>query len=314
MSPIVELSTRDPERALPTLEEYFPGVRMKNPRGHFALELVAAEIKNLEVIKYHLQAPNSSSSADMSENYTFGHVDAGSIALATNREQIDTTQPWLFPDLRVHAHWEDVAITALTIPKPAALRMVRAQLGSDTAQLNFTGTTPIDVSRGRQWAAFVEYTSAAMTRESSMLDSPIVRTSAFAHLVGMLLETFPNTIIDDAHEASRPTATPSSVRRAMEFIDQNAHLPITVEEIARESRLSIRALQYAFSRHEGTTPVAYLRRARLDGAHVELREADPTAGATVSEIAVRWGFANAGRFATHYREAYGVLPKQTLDS
>jgi AraC-like DNA-binding protein len=314
MAPLVEVSTRDPERALPTLEEYFPGVTMSNPRGNFALQLVAADADPLSIIRYHLQAPASSSSADLSEDFSFGHVETGTLGLTTAHDTIDTRQPWLFPESRVHATWDDVTITALTISKAATTRMARAQVGSDTAALRFTGTAPVSASHGRQWTSFVEYTRGALTGESSTLDSPLVRTGAFAHLVGLLLETFPNTLIDSAHQRSRPIAAPTSVRRALAYIEQNAHLPITVEDIARESRLSIRALQYGFQRHLGTTPVAHLRRTRLDGAHHDLRQADPTSGATVTGIAIVWGFAHPGRFATYYREIYGVSPKRTLDS
>jgi transcriptional regulator GlxA family with amidase domain len=132
--------------------------------------------------------------------------------------------------------------------------------------------------------------------------------------MSLLLDTFPNTMMDGARQRSRPLTAPSAVRRAVSFIELNAHLPIDVEDIARESRMSIRALQYAFQRHLSTSPVAYLRRARLDGAHRDLVRADPTQGATVLAIALDWGFAHPGRFATYYREAYGVSPKQTLDS
>jgi AraC-like DNA-binding protein len=314
MAPLVELRTRDPERALPTLEEYFPGVRMSNPHGNFTLDLVAADVETMSMVKYRLRAPDSSSSADLSDGYTLGHVNVGTLGMTTEREQIDTTRPWLFPEQRVHANWDDVTITALTISKEMTLRMARAQVGSDAAVLTFTNTSPLDESRARQWAAFVEYTRGALTAESSPLSSPLVRTSAFAHLVGLLLETFPNSIAESMQQQSRPLAVPGSVRRATEFIDANAHLPITLEDVARASRLSIRALQYAFRRTLDTTPTAYLRRARLAGAHRDLRNADPTAGATVLDISLTWGFGHPGRFAQQYREAYGVAPRRTLET
>ena len=73
-----------------------------------------------------------------------------------------------------------------------------------------------------------------------------------------------------------------------------------------------RALQYAFRRHLDTTPLAHLRQIRLSHAHQDLMNADPNHGATVTEIAARWGFHHAGRFATLYREAYGSSPPRTL--
>jgi AraC-like DNA-binding protein len=73
----------------------------------------------------------------------------------------------------------------------------------------------------------------------------------------------------------------------------------------------MRAVQLAFRRHMDTTPMTYLRRVRLDHAHRELMAADP-AEQTVTGIAYRWGFPSPSRFATYYRDVYGVLPGRTL--
>ena len=50
---------------------------------------------------------------------------------------------------------------------------------------------------------------------------------------------------------------------------------------------------------------------RLSRVHDELRNADPTR-VTVAAAAHRWGFAHLGRFASAYREKYGVAPSETL--
>ncbi|MFE0019367.1 helix-turn-helix transcriptional regulator [Amycolatopsis sp. NPDC059021] len=101
---------------------------------------------------------------------------------------------------------------------------------------------------------------------------------------------------------------PVAVRRAITFIDDHAHEDISAADIAATARTTIRAVQHAFRRHLGTTPMEYLRQARLQHAHQELLAADPTTGATVTEIAARWGFFHPGRFAHHYRTAYGCPP------
>lgn len=56
----------------------------------------------------------------------------------------------------------------------------------------------------------------------------------------------------------------------------------------------------------------YLRRVRLDGVHHDLMMADPTQGATVADIARRWGFTPSSRFASFYRAQYGISPSATL--
>ncbi|MEU4690491.1 helix-turn-helix domain-containing protein [Actinoplanes sp. NPDC023714] len=45
--------------------------------------------------------------------------------------------------------------------------------------------------------------------------------------------------------------------------------------------------------------------------HQELLAAD-RAGRTVADIAKRWGFGHAGRFAETYRNRYGHWPSETL--
>jgi transcriptional regulator GlxA family with amidase domain len=102
------------------------------------------------------------------------------------------------------------------------------------------------------------------------------------------------------------------VRRAAAFIDDHAGQPVTMPAVAAAAGVTARALQYAFRCHYDTTPMGYLRRVRLERAHRELQAADPATGATVGEIARRWGWASPANFATAYRKDFGVSPSHTL--
>ncbi|MEV7555060.1 helix-turn-helix transcriptional regulator [Amycolatopsis sp. NPDC089917] len=103
---------------------------------------------------------------------------------------------------------------------------------------------------------------------------------------------------------------PDTVRRAVAFIDGNAHQDLTVADIAAAINVSVRTVQAAFRRHLEITPTGYLRRVRLAHAHADLVLAGP--GSTVSDIAARWGFFQPGRFAASYRTLYGCAPRETL--
>ncbi|MEV7027004.1 helix-turn-helix transcriptional regulator [Kitasatospora sp. NPDC093558] len=109
----------------------------------------------------------------------------------------------------------------------------------------------------------------------------------------------------------RTDATSATLRKAIAFIETNAEREITLADIAAAAFVTPRALQYAFRRHLDTTPLAHLRRVRLDAAHRDLLAADPGA-TTVTEIAMRWGFAHPGHFAGLYRDAYRRTPSDTL--
>jgi AraC-like DNA-binding protein len=127
-----------------------------------------------------------------------------------------------------------------------------------------------------------------------------------------MLTTFPNTTMTIPYLPSPGWAAPATVRDAAAYIDAHAHQPVTVPEIAAAAGLTVRALQDAFRRHYGITPVRYLRRVRLEYAHLELHNADPRDGVTVASVARKWGWASASRFAAAYQQRFSVPPGHTL--
>src|SRR5262249_26842763 len=106
--------------------------------------------------------------------------------------------------------------------------------------------------------------------------------------------------VADGHRAEGRGGHPQTLRRAGAYIESSAEKDMGLVEIATAAGVSVRAVQLSFRRHLDDTPLGYLRRVRLDRAHSELREADPTCGDTVVAIARRWGFINPGRFAAAY--------------
>lgn len=104
---------------------------------------------------------------------------------------------------------------------------------------------------------------------------------------------------------------PPQVRRALTFIDDNLDRSISVGDVAAAAGLSARGLQDSFRRITGETPMARLRRARLDRVRAELVSADAAVD-SVAAIARRWGFTHLGRFAQAYERRYGELPSRTL--
>ncbi|MEJ2888434.1 helix-turn-helix domain-containing protein [Actinomycetospora aeridis] len=103
-----------------------------------------------------------------------------------------------------------------------------------------------------------------------------------------------------------------TVSCAVSFIEANAHRDIGTAEIAAAVHIGARGLQQAFRKHRGQTPLGHLRQVRLERAHRDLLTADRSDRVTVGDIANRWHFANAGRFASEYRQAFGCSPSRTL--
>lgn len=146
--------------------------------------------------------------------------------------------------------------------------------------------------------------------------SDLVPGSA-ARLVGSMVATVFGADGDESEAdetAGRPEGSRGTLRRAMEFIESNADRDIGLAEIAAAAYASSRSVQLAFRRYLDTTPMAHLRRVRLERVHEELVGSRQVTGTTVTEVATRWGFVSMGRFAQEYRETYGVLPSETLRS
>ncbi|MET9230075.1 ANTAR domain-containing protein [Lentzea sp. NPDC003310] len=142
-------------------------------------------------------------------------------------------------------------------------------------------------------------------------DNELVVATATQYLAAAVLNAFPTTASGHEPDLAGRDAHAGALQRAVAFIDANADRPIGLADIAAAARVSPRSVEQAFQHHLGTTPMAHLRRVRLDGARAELRASgvDDTA---VGRIATRWGYHRPAAFAAHYLATYGVTPQQTL--
>ncbi|WP_320780868.1 helix-turn-helix transcriptional regulator [Streptomyces sp. CRN 30] len=206
-------------------------------------------------------------------------------------------------------------VRAQTLQLPAALLTDVAGAAPDGAPVrwSFLSQHPAGPRAAAQWRHAHVY-AMGLLRMPAAVASPLVMGHATRLLAATALVVFPNTLTGTGFAPAEHTGpVPHLVRRATQYIEDNAHRDITLADIAGSVRLTPRAVQYAFRRHLDTTPMAHLRQVRLAQAHADLRTAGPGSGVTVAGIAARWGFANPGRFAALYRRTYGTNPRGTLD-
>ena len=187
----------------------------------------------------------------------------------------------------------------------AAIRDVDPDRSCD--DLQFDSFVPRSAAAAAQWRATVDQVTVAFSEGDHVAHGEVSR------LLGhTLLHTFTNNVVGDGSgpaERDGGEASKSTVRRARLIIEERAHEDLSLADLARESGVTPRALQYAFRSHLGCTPLAYLRQVRLDLVHQTLRDGSV---ATVSEAAGRFGFHNPGRFASEYRKVFDENPAHTL--
>jgi AraC-like DNA-binding protein len=176
--------------------------------------------------------------------------------------------------------------------------------------LRLAGELDLRAAPGRDCANLIRLIGAEINNPTGLVYHPIVAAPLEECLLMSLLYAVDHQYSDvlrrpDGFSAGRRIA------RAVDAIHGEPQRPYTVAALAQIADLSPRSLRYEFHRQVGVPPMAYVRQVRLARAHADLVAADP-AETTVAEVARRWGFPTAVRFAARYRAHYGATPSQTL--
>jgi len=114
----------------------------------------------------------------------------------------------------------------------------------------------------------------------------------------------------DVTSPEAAAALPRDVVRVLEWARGHLHEPIRLHALARIAGVPPRTLETHFMRFLGTTPLGWVRQARLTQARRALLESDGRVA--VSEVALDCGFDQLGRFAAQYCRRFGELPSETL--
>ncbi|MFI5660015.1 helix-turn-helix transcriptional regulator [Streptomyces sp. NPDC051684] len=215
------------------------------------------------------------------------------------------------PDRTYRSSTHDAALQAVLL-RPSLLHEAAGQLpGEPLGAWQFTGLRPSSPQLAELWKSTVRHIAHHVLANDEAAGQPLLIGNASRLLAATALTVFPNDALPPAPPRRASAPVPATVRRAMSFIDDHAHRDIGLADIAAAAHVTPRALQYAFRRHQDTTPLAYLRVARLANAHRDLLAADPDS-TTVAAIAARWGFLHPGRFTAQYRSQYGHSPSTAL--
>ncbi|WP_375389120.1 helix-turn-helix transcriptional regulator [uncultured Amnibacterium sp.] len=246
--------------------------------------------------------------------YSVVHIDPepGHGRIWDPREhELNVLRPVLYPDW-VGSEFDGCRSRVVSISRSSVRDYARHLAGNEAFEVRFTGLEPRSARLAEQWYLTRRYLMDTIALTASDPEAGLIGQQLTGLIAASVLATFPNTLTEylDRHDA-RPATMTAAVRRAVSYIDEHLQEPVTLADVSVASRLSVRALQDGFRRHLATTPMGYLRKARLDAARLELSASDP-ARQTVAAIARRWGFAHLGRFAKDYQDVFGEKPSETL--
>lgn len=284
------------------------------PDTPFSMHQALGAVERMSLERVRLNGAPAAALIDAPGTLRIARVLGGQLAFTDATTTSAGATPFLFPVRSYTCRWDELDLLTLSLELAAVEQHAAALLGVDDLRLRFTGAEPVTPGMARYLASSVAVLGQHQLGNEEAMASPLARTEAFRSLATAVLHTFPSTFLDRSAAPVPDRAAPAGVRRAMSFMEEHVAEDIGLGEIARAARMSPRGLQAAFRRELSTTPLAHLRALRLEAVRSELLATGPGAGATVADVAARWGFSHPGRFAAAYRDRFGENPATTLRS
>nr|WP_261319843.1 AraC family transcriptional regulator [Rhizobium leguminosarum] len=155
----------------------------------------------------------------------------------------------------------------------------------------------------------VDQLHRGLCENGSLRQSPLALASLCDVVTYLILENCQHRYSSELAR-SAPAPAPRHVKWAIDFMQEHAAEPISLNDIATAAKVSVRTLQQGFRQFRNTSPMAHLHEIRMVAAHRDLL--DSHTQRTVADVAATWGFSHLGRFAAEYKKRFGRLPSQTL--
>lgn len=205
---------------------------------------------------------------------------------------------------------DDNSRTGIWIPAGSLHRKLEVLLdGRSAGRLAFQPAFDLTRGAGATIQRLLRSLFTELEQPDSLLGNDLVMSSHLEHLMLCLLVGLRHNYSDELLRQRAPCA-PGHVKRAEDFMQANVNVPVTIDAIASAAGCSVRALQLAFRRFRGTTPMAAMQRFRLEAARTDMLRRTRTE--PLASVAASYGFSNPGRFAQLFRRIYGAYPSETL--
>ena len=103
---------------------------------------------------------------------------------------------------------------------------------------------------------------------------------------------------------------PRDLKKAIDYIRNHLNGKMSFAELVAHCGVPERTLRKHFRTFIAAAPLKYWRQLRLAGVRACLLEG--SGNASITEVAIRFGFSHFGRFAQDYRHHFGETPSATL--
>jgi AraC-like DNA-binding protein len=301
----------DPEVARPTLSSFYDGAEWETHAtdGAYAYRYAAIGDESMTLRTSQMRG-YVEGDIPPGDDYVVQWLTGGSAVVDLRRDAVPLTigRPMLVPAHRSFVFgFSDYHQKLVHLNRRQVDAVASELYGVLPGSVSFDHLARPTTSSMAMWHDTTALVSRAVSGGpvSAVMWNELVRMTAVS-----FLEMYPPRPVADLPPALLHPRN-ARLRAAVEYIHANAHLPLTVAQIAEAAGMSVRAVQEGFQRRLGMSPLARLRQVRLERAREELLAGAPESG-TVREIAHRWGFAHLGRFSAAYAKRFGEHPRDTL--
>ncbi|MCA8111532.1 AraC family transcriptional regulator [Burkholderia cepacia] len=223
------------------------------------------------------------------------------------------TASLISPTLPLKMRWGDACPQVIVrIEREVMERHAQRHFGDDRrAPVEFEPAFSLSSSQGACLAQLLPVLAGAIATDAHPLRHPLAFEPLESTLLNLLLHGHPNSARNGTRHLP-VTLAPFYVRRVEDYIRAHLDEPLTIERLADLAGVSPSTLFAGFRHRHGITPMGFVRQLRLQRVREELLADESPGLASVTDIALKWGFAHLGRFAIEYKRAFGESPSATL--
>lgn len=238
----------------------------------------------------------------------------GAAHITTNNKEFTTTvgmSSAINPSEYTKMHWnKDCKKLLVQIQAEAMeMRLSRLLMRPIDKPILFDQCITRDNDLARNWWRQVGHIVSDLDNGMDPWRSRHILEDMERNLLTHLLYSFNHNYMDMLL-AQEVQVAPKHVRQAEEYIFEHLKDPLSIDDLVEVTGVSQRSIFESFRSFRGTTPMKYVLQLRLEKAREELLNAGPDR--TVTDIAVKWGFSQLGRFSVSYKKVYGESPSETL--
>ncbi len=150
-----------------------------------------------------------------------------------------------------------------------------------------------------------------INRSSTALDSELASKELEDDLITALLIVMEENQ-NDTERQTTGRAEKVQIANAEDYLFSNLTNPVSRAELAEVAGVSIRSLSRAFVKRHGVGPMRFLKERRMEAVRMELINSSHE-NTKVSDVALRYGFAELGKFSLLYKSIFNEKPSETLN-